>query len=316
MKQGIPISARPRTDRRGTYEPFCLAMVALLMSATAMAGGLDRDEQVRGAPIRVPGDYSTIQEVIDNATDGQTIEVGPGNYNEALFIDKDLILVATAGPGLTLIDADGAVTAVSIGTVEGDFDPINGIYPDFIRFEGFHVLGWTERGIAQRLGTGTVEIIGNQLTATEDETRSAILISGGQNSRVEGNVILGTSFSAEGLSSSGIIAVGSESAEIADNQVSGTDIGISLAAGLGSTDPSWAESTASDVIGNDIQATEHGIGLFGPVSNASLTENHIAGVSGRAITIGDFDGTELFAQDLLIVDNQAFDFGLLRRIRG
>ncbi len=171
------------------------------------------------------------------------------------------------------------------------------------------MIGWTERGIAQRLGTGTVEIIGNRVTATEGDTRGGIIVSGGENSRIEGNVVLGTSFGAGDFSSSGIITVGSNAAEIVDNQVSGTDIGITLAAGFGSIDPSWAESFDSEVIGNDIQGTAHGIALFGPVSGAILEENHIADVGGRAITVGDFDGGEVYADDLKVINNQAFDFG-------
>ncbi len=313
MMQGSRRPDRARAEQaisaRWAGMPMIVPIVSLLMLIAATASGFDRGGHLRNDPIQVPGDFSTIQEAIDNALDGQTIEVGPGIYDEALFIDKSLILLATAGPGLTLIDAGGAVTAVSIGTVEGDFDPDDGIHPDFVRFEGFHVIGWTERGIAQRLGTGAVEIIGNQVTATEGDTRGGITISGGQDSRVEGNTILGTSFSAGGFSSNGIIAVGSELVEIADNHISGTDIGIALAAGFASIDPSWAQSSDGEVIGNDIQSTGHGIAIFGPVSGLMLADNHIVDVDGRAITVEDFDGGGLFAEDLLIVDNEAVNFG-------
>jgi hypothetical protein len=313
MKQGSSCAVRTWADRPAMSWPGYLVVVAAIMALTlgggAMAGGFERGERVRGAVIHVPEDYSTIQAAIDNASEGQTIEVGPGIYDEAVFIDKNLTLVAVAGPGLTLIDAGGAVTAVSIGTVEGDFDPGGGIHPDFVRFEGFHVIGWTERGIAQRLGTGTVEIIGNQLTATEGDTRGAITISGGQDSRVEGNLILGTSFSTDGTSSTGIIAVGSLDAEIIDNQISGTDIGIALAAGFGNIDPSWAQSQNVLVEGNMVLQTDFGVAVLGSVLNAELVGNSIDQVTGRAFTVGDFDDGGLFAENLLVADNQAFDFG-------
>lgn len=276
-------------------------LLALVFPMTASAQAGDR--------IQVPGDFATIQAAIDGAGDGQTIEVGPGIYNETLFVNKSLTLVAAAGPGLTLVHAGGASTAISIGTVEGDFDPDTGIHPDFVRIEGFHVLGWSERGIAQRLGSGTVEIIGNQLTATEGDTRSAIVISGGDDSRIEGNVILGTSFGESGLSSSGILTVGAMAASVRNNEVSGTDIGIALAAGFGQTDPSWAESAVIDLADNDIQATEVGIGIFGPVKDASLVGNHIANVTTRGITIEDFDGSGEFAERLSIINNQIIEFG-------
>lgn len=293
--------------QRGVSIPGCIFVIAAILGAGAL---LANDSGLRaGGSISVPGDFETIQEAIDNASDGQTIEVGPGIYDEALFIDKSLTLVSLAGSDLTLIDAGGAVNAISIGTVEGSFDPDDGIHPDFVRIEGFQVIGWTERGIAQRLGAGTVEIIGNQVTATEGDTRGGITISGGQNSRVEGNAVLGTPFSLEGISSTGIIAVGAMAAEITDNEVSGTDIGIALAAGFPATDPSWQISSNAMVTGNDVVATGFGMALFGEVLNSSLLLNTVSDVSGRAFTVGPFDDSGNFAEDLVIADNLAMNFG-------
>lgn len=286
-----------------------LGICAMLQFGVLPASGMETGPAHRGSVITVPGDFETIQEAIDNASDGQTIEVGPGIYDEALFIDKNLTLVATAGPGLTLIDAGGAVTAVSIGTVEGDFDPKTGIHPDFVRIEGFHVIGWTERGIAQRLGTGTVEIIGNQLTATEGDSRGGITISGGQDSRVEENVVLGASFSDPDFSSTGIIAVGSVGAQILNNEVAGTDVGIAVAAGFPGIDPSWENSSGVTVSGNEVFEVDFGIAVFGQVLAADLVDNMIMNVTGRAFTVGPFDGSEQFAEDLLVAENHAVDFG-------
>ena len=292
-----------------TFHNCTVLTIAILLAGSLLAGGNASAMAVRDAVISVPGDFSTIQEAIDNASDGQTIEVHSGIYTESLFIDKDLTLLAVAGPGLTMIDADGAVTAVSIGTVEGDFDAETGIHPDFVRIEGFNVTGWTERGIAQRLGAGTVEIIGNQITATEGDTRGGITISGGQNSRIEGNIVLGTPFSEEGFSSTGIITVGSMDAEIVDNQVSGTDIGIALAAGFPGIDPAWEISSGVMVSGNEVSGTGFGIALFGHVLAADLIDNTVTNVSGHAFTVGPFDASEQYAEDLLIAGNHAVDFG-------
>ncbi len=50
------------------------------------------------------GDYTTIQAGIKAAYASDTIEVGPGIYNENVTIDKNLTLIAS-GPNLTSIDA-------------------------------------------------------------------------------------------------------------------------------------------------------------------------------------------------------------------
>jgi len=50
----------------------------------------------------VPGEYSTIQNAIDEAKQGATIEIGPGEYEENLRITKS-ILISGSGIGSTII---------------------------------------------------------------------------------------------------------------------------------------------------------------------------------------------------------------------
>lgn len=71
------------------------------------------------------GSYTSIQNAIDNASAGDTIEVRSGTYNEELTIDKDLRLVASDGATLdggSLGSGTTAMTAASASvtpTVEG-----------------------------------------------------------------------------------------------------------------------------------------------------------------------------------------------------
>jgi hypothetical protein len=64
-------------------------------------------------PIRVPEDFQTIQEAINNASSGDTIIVANGTYNEHLTINKSIILIG-AGNNQTILNDAIADTAVTI----------------------------------------------------------------------------------------------------------------------------------------------------------------------------------------------------------
>ncbi len=73
---------------------------------------------VSAATINVPGDYATIQEAIDAASPGDTINVAAGTYYENITL-KDGVEMLGAGAGVTIIDGGGSgsvVTAVGVGT--------------------------------------------------------------------------------------------------------------------------------------------------------------------------------------------------------
>lgn len=59
----------------------------------------------RAATIRVPSDYKTIQESINNASPGDTIVVSEGAYKENISINKSLALKSERGAGATIVKA-------------------------------------------------------------------------------------------------------------------------------------------------------------------------------------------------------------------
>jgi len=78
--------------------------------------------------------FTTIQDAIDAASDGDTIVVGDGTYHENLVIDKEITLQAGSGP---VIDGNGGVCitlAASNVTIQG-FELMNGT-------QG--ILGWID----------------------------------------------------------------------------------------------------------------------------------------------------------------------------
>ena len=69
---------------------------------------------VQAATIYVPDDYASIQQVIDNANDGDTIIVRDGIYKENIKIDKSVTLKSENGPANCTIDAGGSGSAITI----------------------------------------------------------------------------------------------------------------------------------------------------------------------------------------------------------
>jgi hypothetical protein len=92
----------------------CTSIVAMLVLA----------ETSLAATINVPGDYTTIQEAVDAASDGDEVIVGSGTYtstsDEVLnTLGKSITLRASGTPEETILDGEGARRVVRIGGGEG-----------------------------------------------------------------------------------------------------------------------------------------------------------------------------------------------------
>jgi Ca2+-binding RTX toxin-like protein len=98
------------------------------------------------------GTYGTIQEAIDDASDGDKIVVSAGIYTENLTIDKDVTILGpnagTAGDGTRGAEAviDGQITVTAAG----------------VTIDGFEIVG----DAPGSLGTTAVEVRGNNFTLT------------------------------------------------------------------------------------------------------------------------------------------------------
>src|SRR5262245_60459403 len=77
---------------------------------------------ISGNVLRVPGDYPTIQEAINAARPGDTVQVRAGTYKESLTINKEIALVAQAfdqadpTKNTTTIDGSGQENTILIST--------------------------------------------------------------------------------------------------------------------------------------------------------------------------------------------------------
>ncbi|MDG1837204.1 MAG: right-handed parallel beta-helix repeat-containing protein [Phycisphaerales bacterium] len=93
---------------------WCIAALALVLGCSAAA-----------EVIRVPEDVLSVQHAIDRAKAGDTIDVAPGRYREAIDLrGKSIVVQGRDGPASTIIDATGrnesvvrCITAEGPGTV-------------------------------------------------------------------------------------------------------------------------------------------------------------------------------------------------------
>ena len=247
----------------------------------------DRAVVVRENPIAVPTIFSSIQDAIDAASPTETVEVYPGTYVESLeILTNDITVRSVDGAATTIIDADGATNAVAIGEFSAA-----GIHPTGVTVEGFTVMNWVERGIAQRNGDGTVYILNNHVEAIGPGNRNnGIVISGGQNSTIRGNTVLTHPWTAP-WASSAITLIGSVNALVEENYVSGGDRGISVAgapdwAGI---DSSWVSASDNLIRNNLVRNTPRGILVEGEVTETNILGND---VRDAAIAVYVFDRAE------------------------
>ena len=84
----------------------------------------DCDEEIDWGR-RVPSDHDTLQAAHDDAESGDTLCVEAGTYTEEMALSKGLVLVATEGPNVTVLDGEDEHR---IATIRGS---------ETVRFEGF-----------------------------------------------------------------------------------------------------------------------------------------------------------------------------------
>lgn len=91
---------------------FSMMVVPLFLLALASPEIPDLGE-VSPVPLRVPQEYPTIQEAVDDAHSGDIVLVFPGTYVENIdFFGKEIILVSARGPAVTWIDGNQSGPAV------------------------------------------------------------------------------------------------------------------------------------------------------------------------------------------------------------
>ena len=179
----------------GMSKSFALVLVLVFLTTSCIITPLPATVAFR--TIVVPDDYPTISSAIGNATDGDTIFVKKGTYQEnPLETNKTLSLIGE-GADSTKISFDPPYTEVTVSILEHYIfyeDPIK-VYADGFQMSGFTVV--TTGGYIIISGNGT-KITGNQiltdlhiggsyLNITGNKFPRAVFI-GGSNSKISANI--------------------------------------------------------------------------------------------------------------------------------
>lgn len=118
----------------------------------------------QGATIHVPADYSTIQAAINAASNGDTIVVAPGTYQENIdFQGKAITVMSSGGSTVTTIDGGKTAPVVVFDTNEGATSILQG----FTITNGYGTFASSYDGGGIYVSGASPTIKGNTITDNE-----------------------------------------------------------------------------------------------------------------------------------------------------
>jgi parallel beta-helix repeat protein len=217
-----------------------------------------------------PGNFSKIQDAIDNATNNETIFVYDDSspYYENIVIDKSITLLGE-NKTTTAIDAQGVGGNVVTITAEG------------VIFSGFSVLNWNDNISSQTgiyIHSNTCKIVGNIFTCTYVwYGYEALHLDHSNNSIILDNMISHTAIgivmerSSRNIVSknlitdtfdAGIILYVSNDNNISENLIVNNSYGINL-----------GSSTKNKINSNEISGNVHGMTITASVKNIIMKNN-------------------------------------------
>jgi parallel beta-helix repeat protein len=256
-----------------------LVLTIILSLIISTVAGTHFVKPVMARTITVPKDYPTIQAAIGNATDGDTIFVNKGTYNESVTVDKTLTLTGEDRQETIIIGTHAQISQLSVIDVVGAVN---------VTISGF-TLKDSDVGVLIEGSNGQVssgcKIIGNNIVNNGEG-----IVSRGVNISIAGNSIVGNSEYGIYVSSSdtaisgnkmtgngysGIIADDSTNVTISGNTVTGNGVNENGARELrGGLNLRWFGPFY--VHGNTIADNQGwGIQLGESCNNATIYDNSI-----------------------------------------
>jgi parallel beta-helix repeat protein len=181
------------------------------------------------------GNYSTIQEAVNNAQNGDMILVNPGVYQENVAVNKELMIVSNPDLAANQTNRTYVIGAISEKDV---FD----IYSNNVIIEGLYIIGGpsgVERGeVGINLeGVQNCSLINNALVLND----IGISLNGSKSNYIDNNLV--------SLGEDGIVLVDSNDNILSNNTVTTNANGISLNNSMNNTlDNNAADSNMVGVL--------------------------------------------------------------------
>jgi len=183
-------------ERLLIYKSFSGILFTILLVGTLLFAFTINQVKTTPITVVVPDDFSTIQEAINHATEGDTIYVRAGIYRENVVVNKTVILLGDNQDSIILGEADGIAMEISSNNVTVKGFTIQGVNR-IIDYRGFLVNATFTKISQNRIINASYGIIicGNYNIITWNiltSTFRAILCSGYynkiSNNFMEGNI--------------------------------------------------------------------------------------------------------------------------------
>jgi parallel beta-helix repeat protein len=229
--------------------------------------------------LNVPSvDYPTIQSAIDDAANGDTVQVAAGTYYENLTIECKSILLIGAGAGVTTVNGGGAGSCLVMTNV-----------PDTARVEGFTFTGGSGvsnplyvSGGGLYLDSSSPAIANNIITGNTADAGEVVNRSGrgggfymeDSSPTLTNNVITNNTVTADVFNGGGGLFLKNSSPTLLNNTVSGNTGGQGGGLLLADSSPTLTNNTIAD---NTAVTLGGGLVLYS--SSPTLTGNTITGNS-------------------------------------
>jgi len=207
--------------------------------------------------IHVPDEFDTIQEAVNNATAGYTIQVGPGIYYEHVEVTKSL----------TIIGEDPLTTIVD-GTA-------NGTVFDLEEASNVNIAGFTIRNAGNSYNAIALtkalpandyhQIINNIITTSQH----GVFVSHSRS-----NTIFNNTFVSNGLA--GICLNDADNVNITANTIADSAHGIKMTSTLD-----------ADIIGNTIYQTSYAVHITSSSTGTTIRHNLISGQTAGVYSTSD-----------------------------
>jgi Ca2+-binding RTX toxin-like protein len=228
------------------------------------------------------GDYTTIQDALADAADGDTIIVMAGSYSGDITIDKQVTIASAENAGIDADDSRGAESVLTGGFhITADGVVIDGLtIEDGGSFVGFDVTGAAVQADNVEIRNTIFDRTGGPASA-----RGLITAIGD----AQGLVVTGNSFT--GWATGAYLNPGTD-ASVTDNTFAANTVGLSTdqpSAGLSITGNTFDSNTFEQIgvgaIDDPTDASLHiGANTFTGPANIDVSIYPLAGVEGQEIT--------------------------------